>query len=85
MTTNNPFGGLSPDVVLEQHNNSDVDSARSAQHHTLGEGPLQASPGNAGVPLNGMILWNPSHEMPKNYAATGFPALNGCYFIMRIG
>lgn len=32
--------------VSDFHNNSDVDGSRMAQHHTLGAGARQASPGN---------------------------------------
>lgn len=35
-----------PDDVNTFHLNSDRDSSRNAQHHTLGIGPYQASPGN---------------------------------------
>lgn len=33
-------------VVDDFHENSDVDSRAEAQHHTLGPGPNQASPGD---------------------------------------
>ena len=36
----------SPEDVNSFHNNSDRDSSHTAQHHTLGLGPNQASPGN---------------------------------------
>jgi hypothetical protein len=36
----------SPDEVNSYHQNSDRDSSVFAQHHTLGLGPTQASPGN---------------------------------------
>jgi hypothetical protein len=36
----------SPDEVNSFHQNSDRDSSVFAQHHTLGLGPTQASPGN---------------------------------------
>lgn len=35
-----------PRVVADFHTNSDVDQDRDAQHHTLGFGPNQASPGS---------------------------------------
>lgn len=35
-----------PDEVNSFHQNSDRDSSVFAQHHTLGLGPTQASPGN---------------------------------------
>lgn len=35
-----------PRVVSDFHNNSDVDQDKEAQHHTLGYGPNQASPGS---------------------------------------
>jgi hypothetical protein len=36
----------SPTEVNDFHLNSDRDSAKTAQHHTLGTDPYQASPGN---------------------------------------
>lgn len=33
-------------VVDDFHENSDLDARAEAQHHTLGPGPTQASPGN---------------------------------------
>lgn len=36
----------SPQVVSEFHSNSDVDAERDSQHHTLGTGVNQASPGS---------------------------------------
>jgi hypothetical protein len=36
----------SPDEVNSFHQNSDRDSSVFAQHHTLGLGPTQASPGS---------------------------------------
>lgn len=35
-----------PQVVEKFHQHSDVDSARDSQHHTLGTGVNQASPGS---------------------------------------
>jgi len=35
-----------PRVVSDFHTNSDVDQDKEAQHHTLGSGPNQASPGS---------------------------------------
>jgi hypothetical protein len=40
------FPTPSPDEVNTFHQNSDRDSSVFAQHHTLGLGPTQASPGN---------------------------------------
>ena len=40
------FPTPSPDEVNAFHQNSDRDSSVFAQHHTLGLGPTQASPGN---------------------------------------
>ena len=40
------FPTPSPDEVNALHQNSDRDSSVFAQHHTLGLGPTQASPGN---------------------------------------
>jgi hypothetical protein len=40
------FPSPSPDEVNSFHQNSDRDSSVFAQHHTLGLGPTQASPGN---------------------------------------
>jgi hypothetical protein len=40
------FPTPSPDEVNAFHQNSDRDSSIFAQHHTLGLGPTQASPGN---------------------------------------
>jgi hypothetical protein len=42
--SNNPRPA--PQVVAEFHTNSDVDSEKDAQHHTLGTGVNQASPGS---------------------------------------
>lgn len=40
--------GNKPDasVVADFHTNSDVDTRRESQHHTLGPGPSNASPGD---------------------------------------
>jgi hypothetical protein len=35
-----------PQVVDDFHENSDLDARAESQHHTLGPGPTQASPGN---------------------------------------
>lgn len=41
-----PVASPLPDVVNKFHANSDVDSASTSQHHTLGIQANQASPGN---------------------------------------
>jgi hypothetical protein len=38
--------GLGPREINEAHNNSDKDTSANAQHHTLGPGRNQASPGS---------------------------------------
>lgn len=38
--------GKPPNISVQDHYSSDVDSAQQAQHHTLGQGRNQASPGN---------------------------------------
>jgi hypothetical protein len=53
----------------DPHSDSDVDSDRNAQHHTLGTRPNQAAPGNSPglVAVGGMILWG-GGALPANYA-----------------
>lgn len=41
-----PFKSVGRKNNDDAHANSDVDTDRSAQHHTLGPSPLQAAPGN---------------------------------------
>lgn len=46
-TKDKTFGNApSAPEVSHQHSHSDVDSGKQAQHHTLGVGPNQASPGS---------------------------------------
>jgi len=40
-----PNSSPPPDTVNKFHSNCDVDSSQSAQHHTLGQGQNQGSPG----------------------------------------
>ena len=37
---------ISAEQVEEMHRNSDLDTRVEAQHHTLGPGPMQGSPGD---------------------------------------
>lgn len=50
MVTSNPANpgmlGENSRVAALAHRTSDVDTERSALHHTLGKGPTQAAPGN---------------------------------------
>lgn len=50
-----PFKTVDPEIVKAFHQKDDLDSSRSAHHHSLGLGPHQAAPGSSVKELSDVV------------------------------